>query len=54
MTRNGLRRLIDLRVEAGTIGSVLTDALSPRHVSAERFRVVMKAIDEGREQRRLL
>ena len=45
---------MDLRVEASTVGSVLADALSPRHIGAERFRVVVKAVDEGREQRRLL
>ena len=47
-------QLMDLRVEASAVGSVLADALSPRHIGAERFRVVVKAVDEGREQRRLL
>lgn len=41
-------------MEAGTVGSVLADALSPRHVCTEWLRVVMKAVDEGREQRGLL
>lgn len=45
---------MDLRVEASTVGSVLADALSPRHVGAEGFRVVVEAVDEGREQRWLL
>lgn len=45
---------IDLRVETGAIRSVLADAVPSRYVGAERFRVVVKAVDKGREQWRLL
>lgn len=45
---------VDLRVETGAIGSVVADAVPSRHVGAERFRVVVKAVDKGREQWRLL
>lgn len=41
-------------METGAIRSVLADAVPSRYVGAERFRVVVKAVDKGREQRRLL